>query len=233
MKNFNLNETFTSVVRFSNGKERSVVGFNINFKNLTLEITPISGKAPHANDVCQYLLLQTPFLDVLNAEVKRRGNAYRVHPIKIVRYEGLSGAIEYKLFVRERIANSSFSSSRMAAKLHISMYGKLNEGFGDKFNQMYILDAADILVAVGMLDRNVLIFHDKTCFLFALTDKFVNLDSSYYEELNAEHFLSSDDDGFELIIADTDLEGITVHDFSHSYADGKPVIREFRVVKAN
>lgn len=115
------------------------VGVMLKTTNETLEIKRLAGPAPHA----------ALLLPILNAalpegwlETAKAMHATRRCPWRVERRIGMSGARDYKLRI---LVDPEWMNAPYVAGVHISMYGKLNEGFGP----MWLGDVPPLLAAVA------------------------------------------------------------------------------------
>jgi len=87
-----------------------------------LEVIALAGHAMPANLLLPVLDAALPSGWVDAAEARHQS---RVYPWRIYRRDGMSGCSDYNLY---SLQNVEFINQPRVAKLHVSMYGKLNEG---------------------------------------------------------------------------------------------------------
>ena len=75
----------------------------------------------------------------------------RTEKYKIWEITGTSGCED--IFITTGRAIGSFAMTRTKNLCHISQFGRLNEGFGDKKSKMYIGDFVELVAFMGLTDE--------------------------------------------------------------------------------
>lgn len=123
--------------------EKSIVGVEIYEDTLEIGVHVLKGSCPDVVQLFKALLS--------DKHVRRMIVAYqnkgRVKKYKMWYTSGMSGREDY--FITFAYDVSGFLVKKTKHLLHISCAGKLNEGFGNRNNRMYIGDFVELLSYIG------------------------------------------------------------------------------------
>ena len=121
----------------------TIVGVEINTQGFTVEPVWMGGPAPDAKNLIMALLS--------DKDVRRMIKVYqqvgRKYPFHIWRKDGMSGCEDYFVIVGK--PNRGFYWSHTKKLIHVSCYGKANEGV----DPIYIGDLVELAVAMGLAEN--------------------------------------------------------------------------------
>lgn len=125
----------------------SRLGLEINYSQMTVAIYELKGGSPYASDLIQALLSDKDVRRLIRMyQEKGRKNYYKIH-----HRVGMSGCEDF--WIQVGIQNGSFFRKLKSKNLlHISCEGKLNEGWGDEENCMYIGDLVELVKYIGLTE---------------------------------------------------------------------------------
>ena len=125
----------------------SRLGLEINYSQMTVAIYELKGGSPYASDLIQALLSDKDVRRLIRMyQEKGRKNYYKIH-----HRVGMSGCEDFGIQVG--IQNGGFFRKlKYKNLLHISCEGKLNEGWGDEENCMYIGDLVELVKYIGLTE---------------------------------------------------------------------------------
>ena len=128
----------------------ATVGLEINTFEKTIEVQFLKGSMPYANNLFWALLADR---DVRRLIKKYQENE-RIVPYKIWSTSGMSGREDIFMTLGHKMGG--FAKTKTMKLCHISGFGRLNEGFGNKESKMYIGDFVELVVFMGLTeDMNV------------------------------------------------------------------------------
>ena len=129
-----------------NNAKYSIVGVEIDTWEKTIEVQFLSGTMPYAENLFWALLADRDIRRLISKyQLKGRTKKYKIWEIT-----GTSGCED--IFITTGRAIGSFAMTRTKNLCHISQFGRLNEGFGDKKSKMYIGDFVEMVVFMGLTD---------------------------------------------------------------------------------
>lgn len=124
-------------------KGRATIGLEVNYDYMNISVQLLLGQCPDVKDLFSALLADR---DVRRL-IKKYQEKGRVKPYKIWMHEGYSGCKDF--FITIATKKGSFITTETKKLMHISMYDKMNEGFGDENHCMYIGDFAELYSRLG------------------------------------------------------------------------------------
>lgn len=128
----------------------STVGLEVNTWDKTVEVHFLKGSMPYANNLFWAMLADR---DVRRLIVEYQ-NSTRKDQYKIWSSTGMSGRED--IFMTFGHKMGGFATTRTMKLCHISGFGRLNEGFGNKESKMYIGDFVELCAFMGLTeDMNV------------------------------------------------------------------------------
>ena len=124
----------------------SIVGVTIDTWERNIRVDVLMGTAPIAENLFWALLADSDIRRLISKyQLKGRTKKYKIWEIT-----GTSGCED--IFITTGRAIGSFAMTRTKNLCHISQFGRLNEGFGDKKSKMYIGDFVEMVVFMGLTD---------------------------------------------------------------------------------
>lgn len=128
----------------------ATIGLEIDTWDQTIEVQFLTGSMPYANNLFLALLSDR---DVRRLIVEYQKTT-RKEKYKIWSSTGMSGRED--IFMTYGYKKGRFATTRTIQLCHISGFGRLNEGFGNKESKMYIGDFVELVVFMGLTeDMNV------------------------------------------------------------------------------
>ncbi len=123
----------------------SIIGLELNKSDETIEIQCLMGAAPVVEALFYTLLADTDVRQMISL-YQTKGRKY---PFKVWEKRGLSGARDIFLTYGEKKGN--FAVTRTKKLLHISCFGKMNEGFNNYSDSdvIYIGDFVELASFLG------------------------------------------------------------------------------------
>lgn len=126
----------------------SIVGVEIDTESKSIRVDFLKGAMPMAENLFLALLADRDVRRLIKEyqELGRwQGQKYRVWSTT-----GMSGRED--IFLTTGRTVGGFAITRTIKLCHISQFGKLNEGFGDKDSSMYVGDFVELAVYMGLTD---------------------------------------------------------------------------------
>lgn len=137
-------------MRLRKDSEVATIGLEINTWERTIEVRFLFGTDPYVESLFWALLADR---DVRRLIVEYQKSTRKV-PYKIWKSCGVSGRED--VFMTFGSEKGGFAVTNTIKLCHISCYGKLNEGFGDRNSRMYIGDFVELVRFLGLTeDMNV------------------------------------------------------------------------------
>ena len=128
----------------------ATVGLEVNTWDKTVEVHFLKGSMPYANNLFWAMLADR---DVRRLIVEYQ-NSTRRDQYKIWSTTGMSGREDIFMTFGQKMGG--FATTRTMKLCHISGFGRLNEGFGNKESKMYIGDFVELCAYMGLTeDMNV------------------------------------------------------------------------------
>lgn len=128
----------------------AIVGLEIDTWEKTIEVRFLKGSMPYAENLFWALLADR---DVRRL-IKEYQESERTALYKIWSTSGMSGRED--IFMTFGYKVGGFATTRTIRLCHISGFGRLNEGFGNKESKMYIGDFVELVAFMGLAeDMNV------------------------------------------------------------------------------
>lgn len=128
----------------------SVIGLEIDTWDKTLEVHFLKGSMPYAKNLFWALLADR---DVRRLIVEYQEST-RTDQYKVWGKSGMSGKKD--IFITFGYKIGGFARTKTMKLCHISGFGRLNEGFGNKESKMYIGDFVELVAFMGLTeDMNV------------------------------------------------------------------------------
>lgn len=128
----------------------ATVGLEVNTWEKTIEVQFLIGSMPYANNLFWALLADRDVRRLI-AEYQE---STRRDPYKIWSTSGMSGRKD--IFMTFGYKMGGFATTKTMKLCHISGFGRLNEGFGNKESKMYIGDFVELVAFMGLTeDMNV------------------------------------------------------------------------------
>lgn len=127
---------------------QSTVGVEIDTEERSIKLDFLMGAVPVAENLFLALLADRDVRRLIKGyqEIGRcQGQKYRVWSTT-----GVSGRED--IFLTTGRTVGGFAMTRTIKLCHISQFGKLNEGFGDKDSSMYVGDFVELAVYMGLTD---------------------------------------------------------------------------------
>ena len=127
----------------------AMIGLEVNTCKNTIEVQFLRGPMPYANKLCWALLADRDVRRLI-AEYQESS---RSEQYKIWSTSGMSGRKD--IFMTFGYKKGGFATTETIKLCHISCFGRLNEGFGNK-SKMYIGDFVELVAFMGLTeDMNV------------------------------------------------------------------------------
>ena len=126
----------------------SIVGVEIDTESKSIRVDFLKGAMPMAENLFLALLADRDVRRLIKEyqELGRwQGQKYRIWSTT-----GMSGRED--IFLTTGRTVGGFAITRTIKLCHISQFGKLNEGFGDKDSSMYVGDFVELAVYMGLTD---------------------------------------------------------------------------------
>ena len=126
----------------------SIIGIEIDTESSSIKVDFLMGAIPMAENLFLALLADRDVRRLIKEyqEIGRcQGQKYRVWSTT-----GVSGRED--IFLTTGRTVGGFAMTRTIKLCHISQFGKLNEGFGDKDSSMYVGDFVELAVYMGLTD---------------------------------------------------------------------------------
>ena len=126
----------------------SIIGIEIDTESSSIKVEFLMGAIPMAENLFLALLADRDVRRLIKEyqEIGRcQGQKYRVWSTT-----GVSGRED--IFLTTGRTVGGVAMTRTIKLCHISQFGKLNEGFGDKDSSMYIGDFVELAVYMGLTD---------------------------------------------------------------------------------
>lgn len=124
----------------------ATVGLEVNTSDKTIEVHFLKGSMPYATNLFWALLADR---DVRRLIVKYQESTRR-DLYKIWSTSGMSGRED--IFMTFGYKRGGFATTKTIKLCHISGFGRLNEGFGNKKSKMYIGDFVELVAFMGLTD---------------------------------------------------------------------------------
>ena len=124
----------------------STVGLEVNTWDNTVEVHFLKGSMPYANNLFWAMLADR---DVRRLIVEYQ-NSTRRDQYKIWSTTGMSGRED--IFMTFGHTIGGFATTKTIKLCHISGFGRLNEGFGNKESKMHIGDFVELCVYMGLTE---------------------------------------------------------------------------------
>ncbi len=124
--------------------EYSVVGLEVNTWDNTIGVVHLKGAMPLAKELFWALLADRDVRRLIREYQKKE----RQEMYKMWDKTGISGCQDIFMTFGEQVGN--FAVTRTIKLCHISCYDRLNEGFGNRNNEMYIGDFVELCVYLGL-----------------------------------------------------------------------------------
>lgn len=125
----------------------SIVGVTIDTSESTIGVKFLMGTMPIAENLFLALLADRDVRRLIK-EYQSKG---RVTKYRIWSKEGVSGCKD--IFITIGRAKGGFAVTNTNRLCHISQFGRLNEGFGNKESEMYIGDFVEMVVFMGLTEN--------------------------------------------------------------------------------
>ena len=125
----------------------SIVGVAINTFESTIGIESLIGTMPIAENLFLALLADRDVRRLIK-EYQSKG---RTKKFRIWAKEGSSGCKD--IFITTGRKKGGFAVTNTQRLCHISQFGRLNEGFGNKESEMYIGDFVEMAVLMGLTEN--------------------------------------------------------------------------------
>lgn len=125
----------------------STVGIIIDTWEKTIEVIPLIGSMPYVTNLICALLADR---DIRRLIIEYQNGEEKTEPFEIWSKVGMSGSED--VFKTTAYTQSGFAVSKTKKICHISCYGRLNEGFGDRKSGMKISDFVELCVFLGLTD---------------------------------------------------------------------------------
>lgn len=128
----------------------ATVGLEVNTWDKTIEVHFLKGSMPYAKNLFWALLADRDVRRLIDEYQERT----RRDQYKIWSTSGMSGRED--IFMTFGYKMGGFATTRTMKLCHISCFGRLNEGFGNKESKMYIGDFVELVAFMGLTeDMNV------------------------------------------------------------------------------
>lgn len=137
-------EILLLTTNFKGEEAKSFVGFKVDAYEKTLSVWHLKGAKPEVDNLFYALLADR---DVRRL-IKQYQDTGRKYPYKVWRKWGQSYCMDYFITIGKGIGDFLITDTKKL--LHVSMEGKLNQGFGDTESSMYIGDFVELCVAMGL-----------------------------------------------------------------------------------
>lgn len=124
----------------------ATVGLEVNTRDKTVEVHFLKGSMPYAKNLFWAMLADR---DVRRLIVEYQ-NSTRRDQYKIWSTTGMSGREDIFMTFGQKMGG--FATTRTMKLCHISGFGRLNEGFGNKESKMYIGDFVELCAYMGLTD---------------------------------------------------------------------------------
>jgi hypothetical protein len=154
---------------FSEGRGLLGIRFNGDF----LELRQLSGRAPSP------IIAGTAVMFAVREALERYPELnLELEPIvsgKVERYEGTSGCVDYRV---RYIRDIAMKDAPLRGKLHVSMYGKLNQGFSGLLQDFIVTLSEAVKDFPGIMDAEY-----RTWFPVIKEEDFAEKEMSLYETI--------------------------------------------------
>ena len=124
--------------------EYSIVGLEVNTWDNTIGVVHLKGTMPLAKELFWALLADRDVRRLIREYQKKE----RQEKYKMWDKTGISGCQDIFMTFGEQVGN--FAVTRTIKLCHISCFERLNEGFGDENDRMYIGDFVELCVYLGL-----------------------------------------------------------------------------------
>lgn len=131
----------------TSNEEYSIVGLEVNTWDNTIGVVHLKGTMPLAKELFWALLADRDVRRLIREYQKTE----RKETYKMWDKTGISGCQDIFMTFGEQVGN--FAVTRTIKLCHISCYERLNEGFGNRNNEMYIGDFVELCVYLGLTEN--------------------------------------------------------------------------------
>lgn len=128
----------------TSNEEYSIVGLEVNTWDNTIGVVHLKGTMPLAKELFWALLADRDVRRLIREYQKKE----RQEKYKMWDKTGISGCQDIFMTFGEQVGN--FAVTRTIKLCHISCFERLNEGFGDENDRMYIGDFVELCVYLGL-----------------------------------------------------------------------------------
>ena len=128
----------------TSNEEYSIVGLEVNTWDNTIGVVHLKGTMPLAKELFWALLADRDVRRLIREYQKKE----RQEKYKMCDKTGISGCQDIFMTFGEQVGN--FAVTRTIKLCHISCFERLNEGFGDENDRMYIGDFVELCVYLGL-----------------------------------------------------------------------------------
>lgn len=128
----------------TSNEEYSIVGLEVNTWDNTIGVVHLKGTMPLAKELFWALLADRDVRRLIREYQKKE----RQEKYKMWDKTGISGCQDIFMTFGEQVGN--FAVTRTIKLCHISCFERLNEGFGDENDRMYIGDFVEFCVYLGL-----------------------------------------------------------------------------------
>ena len=131
----------------TSNEEYSIVGLEVNTWDNTIGVVHLKGTMPLAKELFWALLADRDVRRLIREYQKKE----RQEKYKMWDKTGISGCQDIFMTFGEQVGN--FAVTRTIKLCHISCFERLNEGFGDENDRMYIGDFVELCVYLGLTEN--------------------------------------------------------------------------------
>lgn len=131
----------------TSNEEYSIVGLEVNTWDNTIGVVHLKGTMPLAKELFWALLADRDVRRLIREYQKKE----RQEKYKMWDKTGISGCQDIFMTFVEQVGN--FAVTRTIKLCHISCFERLNEGFGDENDRMYIGDFVELCVYLGLTEN--------------------------------------------------------------------------------
>lgn len=128
----------------TSNEEYSIVGLEVNTWDNTIGVVHLKGTMPLAKELFWALLADRDVRRLIREYQKKE----RQEKYKMWDKTGISGCQDIFMTFGDQVGN--FAVTRTIKLCHISCFERLNEGFGDENDRMYIGDFVELCVYLGL-----------------------------------------------------------------------------------